>query len=257
MKLIPFLLPLLLGSACSGSHEKKLVENAVQEQGKKDKAEQIIGKVLDRHGSRKIAHSKISFDFRGTHYIATREDGNYAYERIFTGQEGQIHDILTNAGLTRSLNGQLVTLTSKDSAAYASSINSVIYFALLPYFLQDPAVQKEYFGEATIKGHDYHKIRVTFKKDGGGKDFQDQFMYWIDKKEFTMDYLAYNYHTDGGGARFRKAYNIREEKGLRFADYLNYKPKEKNLNIAVFDKLFQQDGLEVLSKIETENIRVE
>jgi len=257
MKLILFLLPLLFLFSCSNSKEKKFDEKAFAEKGETDKAGQIIEQALERHGSQKVAHSKISFDFRGTHYISTREDGKFTYERIFTEKAGnKMHDILTNAGLTRTRNGELLSLNAKDSAAYANSINSVIYFALLPYFLKDFAVQKEYLGEATIKDQVYHKIKVTFKQEGGGKDFQDQFMYWIHKKGFTMDYLAYNFHTDGGGARFREAYNIRDVKGLRFADYVNYKPKERNLNIEEFDRLFQQDGLVVLSKIETENVQV-
>ena len=51
-------------------------------------------------------------------------------------------------------------------------------------------------------------------------------MYWFNKETFKPDYLAYDFHTDGGGVRFRKAYNERYVDGIRFVDYENYKPRD-------------------------------
>ena len=107
-----------------------------------------------------------------------------------------------------------------------------------------------------INGSKYQKVKITFNQKKGGKDFEDEYIYWINKETKTMDYLAYNYLVDGGGARFREAYNIRTIKGIRFADYVNYKPIEKTRDINTFGDLFQNQGLKELSKIESENIIV-
>jgi hypothetical protein len=139
---------------------------------------------------------------------------------------------------------------------YSNSVNSVHYFAQLPYGLNDNAVQKELLGEATINGNPYFEVGVTFKQEGGGTDFQDKFVYWIHKENYTVDYLAYSYETDGGGIRFREAYNVRYVDGIRFADYNNYKPESLEVSLTDLDALFAKGALKLLSKIETESIGV-
>ncbi len=221
-------------------------------------AQQIINQAVEAHGSLPLYEaSEVEFDFRDYHYKSIRRGGQFTYERIFMDSIGQkVHDILTNEGLIRTVNGQSVSLSAKDSAAYANSVNSVLYFALLPYFLNDPAVNKDYLGETTVKGEPYDKIKVTFQQEDGGKDYEDEFVYWFHKDRHTMDYLAYNYQTEGGGARFREAYNVRTVNGLRFADFYNYKPEEKRMDVENFDRLFEQDSLELLSEIKLEGVEV-
>ena len=72
-----------------------------------------------------------------------------------------------------------------------------------------------------------------------------------------MDYLAYNYLTDGGGARFREAYNVRQIKGVRFADYINYEPEPETREVERFDSLYNEGKLKELSRIDTEDVVVE
>jgi hypothetical protein len=223
-----------------------------------DQAQKIIDQAIEAHGLEAVHNSVIEFDFRNRHYRSTRNGGAFTYERIFSDSTGQFHDRLTNDAFTRTLNGEVVDLDEKKKNSYTNSVNSVIYFALLPYFLNDLAVQKEYLGESQIKEASYHQVKVTFQQEGGGEDFQDEFIYWFHTEKHTMDYLAYNYQTDGGGARFRVAYNSRTVEGIRFADYVNLKPKEKdNLAVETFDSLFQANELIELSRIETENIQVQ
>jgi hypothetical protein len=42
--------------------------------------------------------------------------------------------------------------------------------------------------------------RRNFGQDGGGKDFDDEFHYWINKQTHKVDYLAYSYRTNDGSA---------------------------------------------------------
>ncbi len=218
-------------------------------------AQRVVDAAIAAHGSDKLSAGRVAFDFRDRHYVAERRGGIFQYERIFTDSLGRrVRDVLTNEGLLREVEGEAVPLSPKDSAAYANSVNSVIYFALLPYFLNDPAVRKEYLGEEKINGKDYHRVQVTFRAAGGGKDHDDEFVYWFDQADHTMDYFAYNYLTDGGGARFREAYNWREIGGVRFADYRNFQPMDDSRAVGGFAARFAADSLELLSLIELENV---
>jgi len=220
-------------------------------------AQKIVDAAIQAHGSDKLNKSVVKLDFRDRSYRATRDGGRYIYERMLEDSVGMTHDSLSNDGFTRRINGALIDVTAEKADSYSNSVNSVIYFALLPYFLNDPAAIKTYLGEANIKGAPYNKIKVTFQQEGGGKDFQDQFIYWFHKDRNTLDYLAYNYETDGGGSRFRVAYNVREVNGIRFADYINMKPQEKsNLDVETFDELYNQDKLIEVSRIDSENVEV-
>lgn len=220
-------------------------------------AQQIIDQAIEKHGGEAYTRMELSFTFRDRTYKGSRMDGKFSYERKLVQEDGtELLDILDNERLIRKKNGEQIELTPKDSSAYANSVNSVFYFALLPYFLNDPAAIKTYLGTSTVKGQPYHKIQVTFQQEGGGKDFEDQFVYWIHRDNYTMDYLAYNYLTDGGGARFREAYNVRNIEGIRFADYINYKPEPDSREVATFDALFEQGLMKELSRIDTEDIEV-
>ena len=97
---------------------------------------------------------------------------------------------------------------------------------------------------------------MTFSQEGGGKDFEDEFIYWFDVENYTIKYLAYSYLTDGGGARFREAFNPRTIGKIRFVDYVNYKPNPETRYIMNFDSLFESGSLEELSLIEIKNIVV-
>lgn len=221
------------------------------------KANNIIEQVIKKHGGERYQNATINFTFRNRQYQSIRNGSRYVYSRMFTEENGnQIEDILTNDSFVRKVNGEEVSLSEKKKSSYSNSVNSVIYFALLPYFLQDEAVQSQYLGEASIKGQPYHKLKVTFRQEGGGKDFEDEYVYWIHKDHLTMDYLAYNYVVDGGGARFRSAYNVRTIEGIRFADYINHKPNTGTRAVETFDALYEEGKLEELSKIESEDIHV-
>jgi len=221
------------------------------------KAHQIIKDAIASHGGNLYKNIDISFTFRKHKYNAKRDDGLYKYERIGTDSlNRETRDILTNDGLKRLVNGEETTLTEKQRFAFTESVNSVVYFVLLPYFLLDPAVNSRFVGNVTINGEPYNKVMVTFDQEGGGVDFEDEYLYWFHQENSTLDYLAYNYKTDGGGARFRAAYNPRVINGIRFSDYVNYKPDPETRYINNFDTLFQNDALKKLSVIETENILV-
>ncbi|MEM7086210.1 MAG: DUF6503 family protein [Bacteroidota bacterium] len=219
-------------------------------------AQHIVDQAIQTSCNGLCDHVKIDFTFRDRCYVSTRVKNSYTLERITADSSGVTRDILSNDGFTRFKNDKLVNVPDSMVTRYSNSVNSVHYFAQLPFGLNDAAVQKELLGEDTIKGNPYFEVGVSFKEEGGGTDFQDKFVYWIHKENYTVDYLAYSYETDGGGIRFREAYNVRYVDGIRFVDYNNYKPQSLDIALKDLDVLFQKGALKLLSKIETESVGV-
>ncbi|MFC2187884.1 DUF6503 family protein [Fulvivirgaceae bacterium LMO-SS25] len=219
-------------------------------------AQAVVSKSINVHGGDLYENSTIEFSFRDRDYKIHRDGGIYNYERIFTDSLGTFHDFLNNDYFAREIDGQHFRLSEEDSLAQANSLNSVVYFALLPYFLNDPAVYKTMLDDVEIDGENYYKIKVSFSPEGGGVDFEDEYVYWFNKDGFTMDYLAYSFHVNGGGTRFRKAINRREINGIIFQDYINYTAATEVENIANFDQLLKDNKLEQVSIIDLKNVVV-
>jgi len=219
--------------------------------------QQIIDKAIENAGGEKFLKSTIEFDFRNRHYVTRRKDGVYSHERIFGDSANTTHDFLTNDGFRREVNNAQVVVPDTMAVKYSNSVNSTIYFALLPFGLNDPAVRKKFIGKSTLDGESYFVIEVTFAQEEGGNDFTDVFLYWIHDKEFTVDYLAYLYYSEGGGLRFRKAFNSRKVNGILFQDYINYQPRGDSATLNEIESLYKQGALEELSRIELTNISVQ
>lgn len=229
-----------------------------------DLAQHVVDEAIQVIGGDKFKSSVIEFDFRDRHYKATRDRWKFQYERLTQDSIGIIRDVLSNSGFQRFINDSLTVVPDTMAVKYSSSINAVHYFSILPFGLNDKAVNKTYLGEIELKGKTYHKIKITFNEEGGGEDFEDIFVYWIDKQNFHVDYLAYSYIEGNNdiGLRFREAFNRRQVNGLTFVDYNNYKPKasidsEFELDkLLILDRKFENDSLQLLSKIELKNIQV-
>ncbi|WP_276371181.1 DUF6503 family protein [Chryseolinea sp. H1M3-3] len=221
-----------------------------------DPAQKAVDQSIAEHGGELFQNVHIEFDFRNRHYVSHRQEGIFTYTREFPDSSGHIKDVLTNDRFHREINGGLAKISEERAKAFTNSVNSVIYFALLPYGLNDRAVIKKYIKETEIKGKKYDLIKVTFQEDGGGKDHEDVFLYWIEKDSHTLDYFAYSYETDGGGVRFREAVNRRAVEGITFQDYINYEPKTPDATLEDMEALYKNGQLKKLSDIILENIEV-
>lgn len=215
-------------------------------------AQEIIDKSILKSGVHKLANAQIAFHFRNTLYTAKRAHGNFTLTR----KKDSITDVLTNTNFKRLVHNQEVKLTDKNANIYKNAVNSVHYFSVLPFGLNDKAVHKKLLKPATINQKEYYKIQITFAEEGGGEDYKDTFIYWIGKKDFLLDYLAYSYQTNGGGKRFRALKKETIVNQIRFVDFDNYKPKNKNIPLENIDKAFEENALEKISEIVLENIKV-
>jgi hypothetical protein len=227
-----------------------------EDDGKGLTAQQIVDKSIATCGGELYKTSNISFEFRDRKYAKENVGGQKLLKRIYKNDSLNIVDVKTPKGFERYVDYQLIKIPDSLAYAYGNSVNSVHYFAYLPFGLNDPAVNKKYLGKIKIRDQEYYKIKVTFDRENGGDDYDDVYIYWINTKTWKPDFLAYEFHVDGGGLRFREAYNERYVNGIRFVDYKNYKPIANSRSIYKIDKLYIQGELELLSKIDLKQIEV-
>ncbi|PWH11420.1 hypothetical protein DEJ39_03745 [Bacteroidetes bacterium SCGC AAA795-G10] len=229
----------LLSCSSEYSKEKQIIEKSVQVYGWNQKEFSIV------------------FDFRDYRYKLTRKPDFFSYQRSTVKKGVLVRDVMTsNSKLKRYLDENPFILSDSLTDIYSNSLNSVMYFFQLPRPLNDPAVIANYNGEKAISNKVYWTLKVKFQEKDGGKDFQDEFRYWIDPKSGYIDYLAYSYLTDGGGTRFRKAKNVRENNGFIFQDYTNFRPVKKFTPLDSLPILYEKGKLILVSEIENKNIKV-
>lgn len=218
-----------------------------------NKADTLIAETIKAHGGELYENASYGFTFRGKYYTFENSNRSYTYTMSRTENGDELKYMLKNGKFMHTKNGAETELSTKDIAKYTEDVNSVVYFATLPNKLNDKAVNKTYEHSTAIKGQNYDVIAVAFDKEGGGIDYNDKFMYWINSDSKTIDYLAYSYETNVGGVRFRTAYNPRTIDGVRFQDYINYKVP-KGTPLKDIPALYEKDELKELSRIEMEDV---
>lgn len=244
MKYVFIIIFLVLSTSCS--NEKKDLT-----------AQDIVDNAIKNSGGDLYNNAEIDFVFRNRNYKSKRAGGKYQLERIMKDSMGNsIHDVLSNEGLKRFINDTLVKVPDSLVTPIGNAVNSVHYFVQLPFGLNAEAANKTLLGKDSVAGSEYYEIKVTFSEDGGGTDHEDEYLYWIDTKNFEVDYLAYNFEENDGGVRFRKAYDHRIIEGIRFVNYENYKYEDINFPLEKLDSLYEKRELDLLSVIETKDIKV-
>ncbi len=250
----------LLVSCSSQNDGKDVIKDTIDELVTMKPVEltpnEIVAESYAFHGCEKINSESITFDFREFRFQYLHTDTGLVRIRSFQDSLGnEIQDIWSRLRLRRYVNGEGISIPEEKEQAYQNSLNSIFYFVFLPKSLRDPAVNLDYIDTVSIRGEQYHKIKVTFDEEGGGEDHEDIFMYWFNIENYSMDYLAYSYETNGGGMRFRAFANRKRVKGVVFQDYLNFAPPE-GAKLVDLDSLYNEDKLKQVSVIEQENIEV-
>lgn len=216
-------------------------------------ADKIIKKSIAFYGMNKLDGKTISFDFREKHFEVKLNDDDFFYESTYKDSLGIIKDQLSSHGFVRELNGLVTPLSKKDSLKYAESLNSVIYFALLPLKLQDDAAKAKFLRTVQVKGKEYNQIEVSFSKEEGGSHHNDVYYFWFDAKDHSMDYFAYS----AGGERFRALNGLINNSGVYLQNYYNLESKNnEKRHLKDYHILFEQDKLSLLSEITLKNLKV-
>jgi hypothetical protein len=234
----------------------------------------LIDRAIAAQGGPVLDTATVRFVFRGTRFRLSRDGtGRFHYRRVFTDTQAvddasrdsvvrKVVEGLTNDGVYRTVDGDTMALNDAERERVATAVNSVAYFALVPYPLDDPAVQPSYAGADTVRGVPYHRVRVAFRAEGGGADHHDRFCYWFDARDYSLDYLAYAYDLGPNdpepGTRFREAVNRRTVGGVRFADYRNYTAGEAvpPAAICTYPVYLGTDSLRLVSTVALDSVRV-
>ena len=218
-------------------------------------ANRIVKKSIAYHQLDKLYTTPIDFQFRDYLYHINRTADPYIYSRQITFIDSityqpivQIDSLFNSSNLKRYQNNLRLDLPQEEASKFANSINSVAYFQQLPLPLTDPAAQLEQLPNTRIEGTNHYTLKVTFAAENGGSDPEDTYRYYFNAKTFALSYLSYDFHVNGGGVRFRKAFENPQPPFI-FLHYDNYKaPKDTPLDS--LPQLFERGVLELVSRIE-------
>ncbi|GJQ62331.1 MAG: hypothetical protein SCALA702_13840 [Melioribacteraceae bacterium] len=224
---------------------------------KQETAETILKKSVEAHGGDLYQNSIITYNFRDQNYKLTMDGWKFSYERSFSDSTGsEIIEGMDNKGAYKSLNGVKQDISEDETARLKYSINAARYFNVLPLQLINKAVVPKLLGEATIDEQYYYELEITFRKEGGGEDYQDRYILWIEKEDHLLEYFAYYYHVNGGGSRFREMVNTRKVGGLILSDQINYTSESIDRNIEDYKTKFVSGDIKKVSEITLKNLEV-
>lgn len=228
-------------------------------QAEADPAREIVEASIERHGGADAFEDiRIQWDFRDVPFEVVRDDGRFHYQRTVMDSLGRpVVQVMENEGTWIEVDGERREVDDATRRSIETAVNSVVYFGFLPFRLDDPSVQLRDLGTAELEGEPYRKIEVTFAQEGGGRDWDDRFLYWFHTEDDTLDYLAYREQNEARTTRFRRAVNRREVGPLLLQDYENYTMEGGIDDIADYDRLFEAGELTLVSMVEFDDVQID
>lgn len=217
------------------------------------------------HGTDRLDGRTVHFTFRGTPFTVRRDGGQFRYTRTVTDDAGrEVVQTVSNDGVTQTVGGVATPFASDtEQRAAETAVNSVVYFALLPASLTDPAVRVRTLGRDTLGGQPLDAVEVTFAPDGGGRDWDDRYVYWLHPTRRTVDALAYTYAETSGdtaraatGHRLRIVTGVQTVGGVRFQDYVNLSA-DSLASLEDYPDALAAGRTFVVSEVKTEAVRLE
>ena len=140
-------------------------------------------------------------------------------------------------------NGGAKPVPPEDEERRRRFVSTRVYFAFLPYRLNDPGVEKLDFGIVDEKVARCTRCvsasadRVPRAAIEGGETGQtsDEYMYWLDPESGEVVYFAYDFVDEPSGIRFRRAFNQRRIGGILFFDQENIGLDGDGLDVGAID----------------------
>jgi len=223
--------------------------------------------LLDRarihHGSAALDDATLRFSFRGTPFVAVRDHGRFRYSRTITDSLGRtVEEVVDNDGAHRFVDGAEVGLDAAEAGRLTTAVNSVVYFALLPAPLADPAVRARLLTPDRVGGQDYDRVEVTFAQDGGGADFQDRYVYWLRQGDGQIGHYAYTFDVTPGdtaraatGTRFRVPIGEQRVGGVLVQNWRNLSADSLS-DLTAYGDLYDEGRTFVVSEVVLDSVRL-
>lgn len=214
----------------------------------------IVDRAIEFHGGDVFTASTTDLDMcsrSGCFHVTAAMNGGL-FDFTVTEEAKGRRVRLTNDSLERWQDGEPVAVAPEEEARWRSFVFQRVYFAFLPFRLNDPGVLKEDLGVVDWNGRPLHRVEITFAA-GSSAGADSHYMYWLDPETGRLEYFAYDY---ADGLRFQKATNYRRVGGLLFFDRENAGLNAEGLSVGAIDPTYVSDELRQISTIELRNISV-
>lgn len=221
---------------------------------------EIIQRSVELHGGEVYEHSLVELRLcsaSGCYDISVTTDGGLYRHRVAGPiSTGRREVVATNDSLRHWHNGAEVEVASgEEGQRLRDWATARIYFAFLPYRLNDPSVVQRDLGLERWGDRELRRVKITFRP-GSSTDDQDQFVYWFDPQTARLEQFAYSFEGNPGGLRFRRLDNYRRIGGLLFFDQENLGAQGDGLSVDQIDPEFVERRMRLVSEIRLENIEV-
>ncbi len=273
MRILLFLLPFLIFTACESSPSAPIAEEtAAAEAGspyadrvadaedrlQKSAASQLILAAINAHGGLEkwYAQSPLYYRFN---YQPTEKDKTIRDSYILNDYVNAraVHQSADQEGMNYGFDGKEAWKLPADADL---SVNARFwsltpyYFVGLPFVLADEGIFFEQLEDADWEGTSYHRVKVTYGEGIGDAD-QDYYVLWLHPETRQMDALNYivsysDFFPDGGhlpekfmvlnGKTTVDGITLPTGYTTRWSD----KPTEVITNITVSDYSFKPDTAE-------------
>jgi hypothetical protein len=239
----------LLGAALSAAFVAAVAAGA-------DRVErlEIVDRAIEYHGGSLFTSSTSELDMcsrSGCFGVVAKMDGGL-FDLDITQESRGRRVRLTNDRAELWQDGNPVAVTDDDRARQQSFVFQRVYFAFLPFRLNDPGVYKEDRGLVDWQGRTLHEVLVSFEPHSSA-GAESQYMYWFDPETGRLEQFAYDYED---GLRFQVATNHRRVGGVLFFDRENFGLNAEGLTVKAIDPSYVSEELRAISTIELRNLSV-
>lgn len=220
----------------------------------------IVRRSIDFHGGELYESSRVEMRLcsgSGCYDLEVESDGGLYRHRVAGPVSAGHREVeATNDAVRYWLDGSEVEIPSPaDARSLRDWATARIYFAFLPYRLDDPSVIQRDLGLERWGQRELHKVKITFRA-GSSTDDQDQFLYWFDPESARLEQFAYSYEGSPGGLRFRRLHDYRRVGGILFFDQRNLGIEGDGLSVDLITPEYVERSLRPISEVRLEEIAV-
>lgn len=219
----------------------------------------IVARAIEHHGGERYRHSEAELELcsgSGCYRIRVRTDGGLYEHEVSGPYRGRNRTVRAdNDSVSVLRDGEPLVVLAAAKQALRDWATARIYFAFLPYRLEDAGVVQQDLGIELWAGRRLHRVKVSFLP-GTGTDAGDEYLYWFDPDTARLEQFAYSFEGRPGGLRFRRLSNYRRVGGILFFDQSNLGVEGDGLDVDEISPGFVERRMRPVSEIALSEITV-
>jgi hypothetical protein len=220
---------------------------------------EIVARAIEYHGGDRYRHSEAELELcsgSGCYRIRVRTDGGLYAHEVSGPHRGRTRTVRAdNDSVSVLRDGEPLAVLPEARQALRDWAMARIYFAFLPFRLEDPGVVHEDQGLEKWAGRRLHRVKVAFLA-GSSTDAGDEFLYWFDPDTARLEQFAYSFDGRPGGLRFRRLSNYRRVGGILFFDQTNLGVEGDGLTVDEISAEFVEERMRPVSEVALREITV-